>query len=52
MKTKKKKNPILTLKTINKMKIIIIIKEERMHNCIVMGFKDSHIEICFTPKRI
>ena len=29
---------------------IIIIKEERMHTCIVMGFKHSHIEISFTPK--
>ena len=55
MKTKK---PIITLKKINKMKIIIIIiiiiiiKEERMHTCIVMGFRHSHIEISFTPKRI
>ena len=32
--------------------IIIIIKEERMHTCIVMGFRYSHIEISFTPKRI
>jgi len=31
---------------------IIIIKEERMHICIVMGFRHSHIEISFTPKRI
>ena len=35
----------------NKMKIIII-KEEKMHTCIVMGFRYSHIEISFTPKRI
>ena len=32
--------------------IIIIIKEERMHTCIVMGFTHSHIEISFTPKKI
>ena len=35
----------------NKMKIIII-KEEKMHTYIVMGFRYSHIEISFTPKRI
>ena len=46
----KKKKPITTLKKINKMKIII--KEERMHTYIVMGFRHSHIEISFTPKRI
>ena len=34
------------------MKIIIIIKEERMHTFIVIGFMHSHIEISFTPKRI
>ena len=32
--------------------IIIIIKEERMHTYIFMGFRHSHIEISFTPKRI
>ena len=32
--------------------IIIIIKEERIHTCIVMGFRHSHIEISFTPKMI
>ena len=48
MKTKK---PIITLKKIKKMKIIII-KEERMRTCIVIGFMHSHIEISFTPKRI
>ena len=35
----------------NKMKIIII-KEEKMHTYIVMGFRYSHIEISFTPKGI
>ena len=45
-----KKKSIITLKKINKMKIII--KEERMHTYIVMGFRHSHIEISFTPKRI
>ena len=35
----------------NKMKIIII-KEEKMHTCVVMGFRYLHIEISFTPKRI
>ena len=38
-------------KEIKKMKIIII-KEERMHTCIVMGFRHSHIEISFTPEKI
>ena len=47
----KKKKPIITLKKINKMKIIII-KEERMHTCIVMGFRHSYIEISFTPTKI
>ena len=27
-------------------------KEERMHTCIVMGFRHSHIEISFNSKRI
>ena len=31
---------------------IIIIKEERMHTCIVIGFMHSHIKISFTAKRI
>ena len=31
---------------------IIIIKEERIHTCIVIGFRHSHIEVNFTPKRI
>ena len=32
--------------------IIIIIIKERMHTCIVTGFRHSHIEISFTPKKI
>ena len=31
---------------------IIIIKEERMHTCIVMGFRHLYIEISFTPTKI
>ena len=49
MKTKKTNNN--TKENKKKMKMIII-KEERMHTYIVMGFRHSHIEISFTPKMI
>ena len=51
LKSYEDKKQIVTLKKINKMKIIII-KEKRMHTYIVLEFRHSHIEISFTPKGI